>query len=688
MERGGEPVVDGQWHCLLCGVHLIGHRQRAAHMRNYGLGSNDYRRCDNVIRIPIGPDMENTNDDNVIRIPVVTNTFADDPRCAQLLTRRRRADDDGPNNYTEVDYNHPVIYARAEPIDMVVIQAAWTKHLLQTKALACPSFWRFFQALQDQPQVAIDAALQAARSTFLKNASEKERRAFIPSKKELLRRMKRIVPQFWPKVTHSIEIDLARFDINKKLVFRFINPMWAWIVAARRLPQGTLQWRATSQINRATGQRLYGGGMQYGQAMERACSSCPVGTFPMGINCHFDGAHAHGMWTTPITIGVANANGQSALGHVCIGFFPKPDLGRHFSTTVKSTQVKHYIRQRCIAAVLSVLEEGARRGVRCSISSVVRTLYPRLMAMNLDQPEAQAYYGMKNGTSCSKCRFVLMTLSVFFLELVFLILDGTRCVRRRKGRSAHRRATSQSGLTVNTLYNIVENDTATEEMRLLASEKLSRWGFNPKRRCLLTTVAKHLLVRTRSEPDEVFPCLDWRDKLHGLFSFLFRIFDKIFDNLHLSSNTKQILESRLLQVCLAGDLRDPISNHAYRVQRNLFDGKNLTTYDKVCIFFLLPHVIGHRCTILPERQRFHILSALTLAQKLIIAVRGRRSYSVQELNQIFDTDYIALFTHLESLHEVNSDKRHRKRMRRHMQNPQKYKAPTRFVPKDRLKLVV
>ena len=96
-------------------------------MRNYGLGSNDYRRCDNVIRIPIGPDMENTNDDNVIRIPVVTNTFADDPRCAQLLTRRRRADDDGPNNYTEVDYNHPVIYARAEPIDMVVIQAAWTK---------------------------------------------------------------------------------------------------------------------------------------------------------------------------------------------------------------------------------------------------------------------------------------------------------------------------------------------------------------------------------------------------------------------------------------------------------------------------------------------------------------------------------------------------------------------------------
>ena len=220
-------------------------------------------------------------------------------------------------------------------------------------------------------------------------------------------------------------------------------------------------------------------------------------------------------------------------------------------------------------------------------------------------------------------------------------------------------------------------------MRTLAAQKLMRWGYNPERRCLLTTVAKVLLVHTPGEPDAVFPSVDWRDKLHAMFAFLFRVFEKIFKILPIAGKDKQILESRLLEICLAGHLRDPQTHRAYRVQRTLFDGTNLSTYDKVCIFFLVPHVIGHQGTILPERQRFHLMSAIALAQKLIIAVRGNRSYSAPELQQIFVTDYIALFRHIESLHQVNSDVQHRKRMRKHMRNPQKYKAPTRFVPKDR-----
>jgi len=185
-----------------------------------------------------------------------------------------------------------------------------------------------------------------------------------------------------------------------------------------------------------------------------------------------------------------------------------------------------------------------------------RTLYPRLMAMNLDQPEAQAYFGMKNKTSCSKCR-------------------------RRKGRSAHRRASKQSGVQVNRLYNIVQNSRLSNDVRKLASEKLIRWGFSPTRRCLLTMSCSHLLFRIPGT-DEVFPGLDYRDKLHGMFSFLFRVFETIFEKIPLSSKEKTLLEQRLLWICHNGSLRDPRTNRSYRVQRTLFNAANLGTVDKVC----------------------------------------------------------------------------------------------------------
>ena len=287
-----------------------------------------------------------------------------------------------------------------------------------------------------------------------------------------------------------------------------------------------------------------------------------------------------------------------------------------------------------------------------------RTLYPRLMSMNLDQPEAQAYFGMKNKTSCSKCK-------------------------RRKGRSAHRRASRQSGVIVNRLYNIVATElNSPYDTRVLAIQKLMRWGFNPERRCLLTSVCDRLLVRIPGQ-DEVFPGVDYRDKLHGLMSFFFRAFDKIFEKLPLSSNLKTLLEQRLLWICHNCSLRDPRTKRAYRVQRTLFNAANLGTVDKVCILFLLPHVLGHEANVLPQNVRGDLLSAISIAQQIIIAVRDNRSYTLQELDHIFNRGYITLFRHLENINAINTDKIFRKRMTRHRSNPEEHPAPKRFKRQTR-----
>ena len=286
-----------------------------------------------------------------------------------------------------------------------------------------------------------------------------------------------------------------------------------------------------------------------------------------------------------------------------------------------------------------------------------RTLYPRLMSMNLDQPEAQAYFGMKNKTSCSKCK-------------------------RRKGRSAHRRATKQSGVLVDRLYNIVAQVDSSDHTRTLAAQKLMRWGFSPTRRCLLTLTCKHLLVRIPGA-DEVFPCVDFRDKLHGLLAFLFRAFDKIFEKLPLSGNVKTTLEQRLLWVCHHGCLRNPKTKRAYRIQRTLFNAANLGTVDKVCILFLLPHVLGHEAKILPQNVRNDLLGAVSIAQQMIIAVRDNRSYTEHELEHIFNRGYITLFRHLEAINAANTNDIFESKMAKHRSNPEKYHVPQRFKRKDR-----
>lgn len=90
----------------------------------------------------------------------------------------------------------------------------------------------------------------------------------------------------------------------------------------------------------------------------------------VSVSLHWDGTNANGMYCTPIAIAVANINSASASTRTCIGYMPTlSGMGRRFTSTKKARDIRHYIRQKCIGSILSVLEEGARRGVRCTLRS-------------------------------------------------------------------------------------------------------------------------------------------------------------------------------------------------------------------------------------------------------------------------------------------------------------------------------
>ena len=130
----------------------------------------------------------------------------------------------------------------------------------------------------------------------------------------------------------------------------------------------------------------------------------------MCFSVHWDGTGTRRLTASPICIGVANSNSSSASTQFCLGYMPTVShLGKQFKDSSHATKIKFYIRQQAVGAILRVLETGAKSGVLCPLKNchgtdVIVLLMPRLLCINIDQPEAQLFFGMQNRQTCTKCK--------------------------------------------------------------------------------------------------------------------------------------------------------------------------------------------------------------------------------------------------------------------------------------------
>ena len=543
--------------------------------------------------------------------------------------------------------------------NMASVQDAWKQYKASVRDLCCSKFWDFFLPLHTFSGVAISTALSSAKKVFVDPGSSTAKN-FPVSRRTLMAKIAS-VPSFWDHVMHTTTIDLSEFRLasgTKKMSFTFIDPIWGWLVAAERQHALDLHWKPVEPA----GNPVYGGGVQYGECFRECCRSIPKGSYPMCVSLHWDGTSEHrGLASTPICVGVTNTNNSDVSTQYCLAYIPKvPDDSPEFRKGPQATQIKFSIRQQCIAAIMRVLDDSAEHGVICTLPNqdgigVARVLVPRLCAMNLDQPEAQLFFGMLNRTSCSKCKW-------------------------RRGYSAFRTCSKQSGLAVKRLYRMAKPGGAFCDV---ATQKLKRWGFNAKRKCcLLEGGLQHLLVNLPGA-DEVFPCVDYRDRMHGLTMFLHRVVTQTIAGLSkkiLSGPSRLLLDQRLRFVCQRRSFREHGTRRSYRVQKTIFSDVGMTAVDKVCLIFLLPHVLGPDADMFPRAVRQPLLTAVAYAQLLLIVVRGRRNYTVPELRRIFDDGFKLLFGALQSLLFID----YNERATLHQRHPTKHKAPTTLSLKERI----
>ena len=126
---------------------------------------------------------------------------------------------------SEYTINHrPVSCHTRDARNACKLQDAWDHYRDCVGKLFCPSFWQFFLPIHHLPSNAIDAALRAAKSTFLFRGTDTFKN-FPPSKRAMLTKMNTVRVQFWPLVIHQVDIDLSRFQLpsgTMSIKFRFI----------------------------------------------------------------------------------------------------------------------------------------------------------------------------------------------------------------------------------------------------------------------------------------------------------------------------------------------------------------------------------------------------------------------------------------------------------------------------------
>ena len=85
------------------------------------------------------------------------------------------------------------------------------------------------------------------------------------------------------------------------VTFEFIDPIWVWINQAAEAGASHKLWFKCHDARNAAGERMYGGGVQYGDAMRQAVCACRPGEVPALISLHFDKGLMLGAYTQPLT---------------------------------------------------------------------------------------------------------------------------------------------------------------------------------------------------------------------------------------------------------------------------------------------------------------------------------------------------------------------------------------------------
>ena len=269
------------------------------------------------------------------------------------------------------------------------------------------SFWRAFAAVYKERVGVIDRVLKTTRDVFIQCA---EKKRFASSVRILQKVSLDAAGDFCSHLMHEITVDLRNMSLpgnpEQSVKFRFINPLWAWIQAANAMVRAgkSMFFKPQIMLNR-TGERVYGAGVQFGDAIKFAASRTPRDRKPALFGISFDGGDSgvSNRNVYPICVSALNFNGADPLQCGLVGFLPAIDVPASFKETERYRHVRARVLQECIGAVIEELENVARGGFTARIGEDLLHFQPFLVAVRVDSKERKTYFGLKSDRYTHVC---------------------------------------------------------------------------------------------------------------------------------------------------------------------------------------------------------------------------------------------------------------------------------------------
>ena len=359
-----------------------------------------------------------------------------------------------------------------------------------------------------------------------------------------------------------------------------------------------------------------------------------------------------------------NTNSASALAVALIGYMPFLDVPAGFHDHKRFKQAKHHLKQACIGHVLDNIESRALHGFRCVIGGVTTVCFPRVGAMSLDTPERVSYFGLRNKCACAICR-------------------------KRAGRSTTRKSTLHDPDAIQRLYvaatrpNAEARTRRAQRDRKKARDILRRHGLDYEKRCRLDEHAKHCLVRIPSIGPRLYGGLCRMERIHIYFIGYCTYLLELLVQAVSKSNYHRVKEV----IAQCHQFRDPLTGTTHPRLPNLMKMTHLTAERRVRAIFYWAHVLGLKAEIIEHREiRGPAQIAVAMLQVILIAVRGHRSYTMDELHMIFREIGAQFFRALEELAQFFANKTYARRQQDHTRDPGRYAPPRRFTRTRRCRI--
>jgi len=168
----------------------------------------------------------------------------------------------------------------------------------------------------------------------------------------------------------------------------------------------TMHFEPMTMVHETSGERVYGAGVQFGDALKFAALRTPPNSKPALFGISFDGGDSgvSDRSVYPICVSVLNYNGADPVQCGLVGFIPALKVPKSFKQKKQYRWARAHVLQECIGAVIDEIENVARDGFTARVGNELARYHPYLVAVRVDSKERKTYFGLKSD------RYAHMTL--------------------------------------------------------------------------------------------------------------------------------------------------------------------------------------------------------------------------------------------------------------------------------------